>query len=85
MHGGIGNRHAGVDHGAPLLLDLPLVGEQKQGDLDDAAELTGVGGLQIKHRKALGTGRQQRRQRKWSVAQSHGCDGAIPGIPGLRP
>jgi hypothetical protein len=68
MHGGIGHRHAGVDHRAPLLLDLPLGGEQKQGDLDDAAELTGAGGLQIKHRKALGTGRQQLQQRQWLVA-----------------
>ena len=24
MHGGIGNRHAWVDHRAPLLLDLPV-------------------------------------------------------------
>jgi len=68
MHGGIGDRHARVDHRAPLLLDHPLGREQKQGDLDDAAKLTGAGGLQIKHRKTLGTGRQQLRQRKWLVA-----------------
>ena len=74
-----------VDHRAPLLLDLPIGREQQQGNLDDAAELTGAGGLQIKHRKALGTGRQQLRQRQWLLEESHGCDGALPGIPGFRP
>ena len=73
MHGGIGDRHGRVDHRAPLLLDLPVRREQQQGDLHDPAELAGAGGLQIHHREALGTARQEIRQRPWLAwnSQAH--------------
>jgi hypothetical protein len=74
VHGGIGDRHAGVDHGAPFLLDPPFGREQKQGDLHNAAELTGAGGLQIQHSKAAGTSGEQSRQGQRLAKKLHGRD-----------
>jgi len=61
MDASIGDRHTGIDHGGPLLPDLALRREEQQGDLDDAAELAGSGGLQIQHGKAAGASREESR------------------------
>lgn len=65
----VGHQHAplqqgcqGWRHRAPLLLALPVRREQQQGDLHEAAEPAGAGGLQIHHREAPGTSGQQLRQ-----------------------
>jgi hypothetical protein len=62
MHDGIEDGNARVNHRRPLLLELPLGREQQQGNLHDAAELAGPGGLEIHHREATGPWRQQLRQ-----------------------
>ena len=64
VHGGIGDGHTRIDQGGPLLLLLPIRAEQQHGDLNDAAEMAGAGGLQIQHRKATGSSREQLRQRQ---------------------